>query len=58
MEELTIQMLIKARYSGALDESGTYINIVLQTVAVLIGGLVIWRAMNIYHPRKQQDGRK
>lgn len=57
MEELTIQTLIKAKYSGALDQSGTYINLVLQTVAVLIGGLVIWRAMNIYHRKKQQQRR-
>jgi hypothetical protein len=58
MEELTIQTLIKAKYSGTLDQSATYINLVLQTVAVLVGGLVIWRAMNSYHRKKQQDRRK
>jgi len=58
MEEPTIQTLIKVKYSGALDQSATYINLVLQTVAVLIGGLIIWRAMNSYHRKKQQERRK
>ncbi len=58
MDELTIQTLIKAKYSGTLDEAGIYINLVIQTAAVLIGGLVIWRAMNSYHRKKQQQRKK
>ncbi len=55
MDELTIQTLIKAQYSGALDQSSTYINLVIQTVAVLVGGIVIWRASNAIHRKKQKD---
>lgn len=58
MDELTIQTLIKAKYSGTLDEAGIYINLVIQTAAVLIGGLLIWRAMNSYHRKKQQQRKK
>lgn len=55
MEELTIQLLIKAKYSGALNESGVYFSLTFQTIAVLIGGLVLWRAVNAYHRKKQQQ---
>lgn len=55
MDELTIQTLIKAKFSGTLDESATYFNLTIQTIAVLIGGLVLWRASNAYHKKKQQQ---
>lgn len=55
MDELTIQTLIKAKFSGTLDSSGTYISLTVQTIAVLIGGLVLWRASNAYHKKKQQE---
>lgn len=55
MEELTIQLLIKAKYSGGLDEIGVYFSLTIQTIAVLIGGLVLWRATNAYHRKKQQQ---
>ncbi|MDP4866676.1 MAG: hypothetical protein NWR53_08460, partial [Crocinitomicaceae bacterium] len=55
VDELTIQTLIKAQYSGALDQSSTYINLVMQTVAVLVGGIVMWRASNAIHRKKQKE---
>ena len=55
MDELTIQTLIKAKFSGTLDQSSVYINLVMQTVAVLIGGIVIWRASTLYHRKKQRE---
>ena len=57
MDELTIQTLIKVKYSGALDQSSVYINLVIQAVAVLVGGIVIWRASNAYHRKKQRERR-
>jgi hypothetical protein len=58
MDELTIQTLIRAKYAGVLNESSIYVNLAIQAVAVLIGGLVIWRAMTSYHRKKQQQRKK
>ena len=54
MDELTIQQLIKAKFSGELSHSSTYVNLTIQAVAVLIGGLVLWRVSNAIHKKKQQ----
>jgi len=53
MDELTIQTLIKVKYSGALNEVSMYMNLAMQTGAVLIGGIVLWRMSNMIHKRKQ-----
>jgi hypothetical protein len=55
MDELTVQTLIKAKFSGALDQSSTYINLTTQTIAVLVGGIVLWRASNSIHRKKQAE---
>ena len=55
MDELTIQQLIKAKFSGELSNSATYINLTIQAVAVLIGGLVLWRVSNALHKKKLKD---
>lgn len=55
MDELTIQTLIRAKFSGALDQGGTYINLTIQTIAVLVGGIVLWRASNAIHKKKQAE---
>lgn len=52
MDELSVQ-LIHAKYSGALNEVSMYMNLAIQTGAVLIGGIVLWRASAILHKRKQ-----
>lgn len=52
MDELTIQTLIKARYSGTMTDMSTYINLAIQTGAVLIGGIVLWRMSNRIHKKR------
>lgn len=55
MDELTIQQLIKAKFSGDLSHSATYINLTIQAVAVLIGGIIIWRVSNAMHKKKIKE---
>ena len=50
--------LIKAKYSGTPDQTGQYVNIGIQTVSILIGGLVLWRASNYFFNKKQKDRAK
>lgn len=45
-------MLIKAKYSGAVTEMGTYLNLATLAVAVMIGGIVLWRSSTVLHKRK------
>lgn len=52
MDELTIQTLIKAKYAGHLSEMSTYISLAMQAIAVIIGGLVLWRASAAIHKKK------
>lgn len=53
MDELTIQTLIKAKYSGSVSEMSIYVNIAIQAVAVLVGGIVLWRISIAIHKRKK-----
>lgn len=55
MDELTIQELIKANYSGSLSEMSTYINLTIQALAVMIGGIILWRASGVLHKRKREQ---
>ncbi len=55
MDELTIQTLIKVKYSGALNEVSTYMNLAIQTGAVLVGGIVVWRMSAILHKKKRAE---
>jgi len=55
VDELTIQQLIKAKFSGELSNSATYINLTIQALAVLIGGFVLWRVSNAIHKKKQKE---
>ncbi len=52
MDELTIQELIKANYSGGLSELSTYVSLAIQAVSVLIGGILLWRVSGILHNKK------
>ena len=49
---MDIQTLIKVKYTGALDNSFEYSSVGIQTLAVIIGGIVLWRASNVLHQRK------
>ena len=55
MDELTIDILIKAKYSGSLDEMSQYLNLAIQAGAVLVGGIVLWRMSAIIHRRKKAE---
>jgi|TARA_R110000737_G_scaffold151521_1_gene180833 hypothetical protein len=56
---MDIQILIKAKYVGELDNSMAYSTIGFQTIAVLVGGIVLWRVSNMVHQRKlKQRGQK
>lgn len=52
---MDIQSLIQAKFSGPLSESQTYINLAIQAIAVMIGGIIVWRASNAYHAKKQKE---
>ncbi len=60
MNELTIQELIKAKFSGELDPGQVYLNLILQSAAVLVAGIVLWRASNAIHNKKlrERQGRR
>lgn len=47
-----IQGLILTKFSGSLSDSSTYMNLMIQAAAVLIGGIVIWRASIVLHKKK------
>lgn len=57
MEELTLDILIKAKYAGNVTELSSYISLALQTTAVIVGGIILWRMSTIIH-RKKQEARK
>ena len=59
MDDLTIQELIRVRYSGGMSDVSIYVNLAVQAVAVLIGGIILWRVSVIIHKRKvEQRSRK
>ncbi len=55
---MTIQELIQFKYSGELDQTFSYVNVAIQAVAVLIGGLVIWRAISLWQRKKKLERRR
>lgn len=52
---MDIETLIKAKFSGQLSEAPIYVNLTLQAIAVLMGGFILWRAINAYHAKKQKQ---
>jgi len=52
MDELTIQELIKAKFSGGMSDISSYVNLSVQTLAVMIGGIALWRISVVLHKRK------
>ncbi len=55
MEEITAQMLVKARYGGSLNDMAVYMNLAIQAGAVLVAGIVLWRASTALHMRKKAE---
>lgn len=59
MDEVALETLIRAKYSGSLTEMNTYLNLAIQAAAVVFGGIVLWRISVIMHKRKlAKRGRK
>lgn len=52
---MDIQTLIHVKFSGALSETPIYVNLTIQAISVMIGGILIWRASNAYHAKKQKQ---
>jgi hypothetical protein len=52
MKDLSIQQLIKTSFSGDIDHSFEYMNLVFQAVGVLVAGIVLWRLSAYFQKRK------
>ncbi|MDG1346003.1 MAG: hypothetical protein P8M61_01480 [Crocinitomicaceae bacterium] len=52
---MTLETLIKAKYVGELDNTFVYSTLGFQTIAVLVGGIVLWRVSNAMHKKKLQQ---
>lgn len=53
MDELTMQQIIKANFSGSMSQMSAYTGIAAQALGVIIGGIIIWRASVSYQKKKQ-----
>jgi hypothetical protein len=49
---MDIQTLIRAKYVGELDNTSPYSTIGFQAIAVLVGGILLWRVSNMLHKKK------
>jgi hypothetical protein len=49
---MIMQDLIEVKYSGQVDHTMDYAKVAVQTVAVLMGGFVIWRSVLAYQRRQ------
>lgn len=54
MDELTYDILIKAKYAGNISAISSYISLALQTTAIIIGGIILWRMSTRLHRKKQE----
>lgn len=55
MDEVSIHELIRAKYSGGISAYSQYMTLIIQTVAVLVAGIVLWRMSNYIHKKKKQE---
>lgn len=55
---MTLQDLIQTSYSGDLDQTITYVNLTIQAIGVLVGGIVIWRASIAFQRKKIKERRR
>jgi uncharacterized membrane protein YidH (DUF202 family) len=55
---MTIQELIQFKFTGEIDQTLSYVNVSIQAIGVLIGGLLIWRAMSVWQRKKNQERRR
>lgn len=55
---MDIQTLIQAKFSGQLSETPVYVNLAIQAIAVMVGGIVLWRVSAAIHAKKQRERSK
>jgi hypothetical protein len=55
---MKIQELIQLKYNGELNQTISYVNVTIQAVSVLIGGLLIWRFMSVWQRKKKLERRR
>ena len=55
---MTIQELIHLKYTGELNQTISYVNVTIQAVSVLIGGLLIWRFVSSWQRKKKLERRR
>lgn len=55
MTDLTYDILVKARYSGSMTDTSSYLGIMMQTALIIFGGIVIWRASAIFQKKKLKE---
>lgn len=53
MSEMTVEQLVRIKYSGSLSEMDVYFDLTVHTAIVLIAGIVLWRASVILHKKKK-----
>lgn len=50
---MSVQELIQSRFSGEINNEAEYIEIIVQAIAVLVFGIVVWRGMAAIHNKKR-----
>ena len=55
---MSVQELIKTRFTGELNNEAEYIELLVQVFAVLVLGLVLWRLMVLFHKKKNAKRKK
>lgn len=49
------QEMIHVHFSGAMTEVEAYSGLAIQTIAILVGGFMLWRISNFMHKRKKKQ---
>ncbi len=54
MSLVATSVLIKAKFSGQMSDTQTYLNMVIQVAGVLFLGIVVWKFGNNLHRKKME----
>ena len=52
------QEMIKVHFSGASTDVEAYSGLAIQTIAILVGGFILWRISNYMHKRKKKQRKR
>jgi cytochrome b561 len=53
-----IQQLLEQHFTGALDQTFTFIKLGVYSIGVLFAGLVLWRITTLFMQKKMKQRRK